>query len=245
MAMNVKKSQEMQVYEKRKRVQHMFSFIASRYDLLNHLLSFNIDRLWRKKAACRVRGKRILDLATGTGDMAIEIAKRDKNFHIIGLDISGEMLTLAQKKVRDARLENQIELVRASMEHLPFRSSFFDSVVVAFGLRNAQDRIRALFEMFRVLRKEGTAVILEFSHPAVPVFKDVYLYYTQCILPLIGKVISGHRNAYLYLPTSIAAFPNREYLKHAMRAVGFGNVYCKLLTLGIVALHTGKKNCKV
>ncbi|MCD6130088.1 MAG: bifunctional demethylmenaquinone methyltransferase/2-methoxy-6-polyprenyl-1,4-benzoquinol methylase UbiE [Deltaproteobacteria bacterium] len=219
----------------------MFSSIAYRYDLLNHLLSFNIDRLWRKKTAHQVRGKRILDLAAGTGDMAIEIARRDKNLHIIGLDISGEMLTLAQKKVRDAQLENQIEFVQASMEYLPFRSSFFDSAVIAFGLRNAQDRVRALFEMLRVLRKKGMAIILEFSHPTIPIFRDVYFYYSQYILPLIGKAISGHKNAYLYLPTSITAFPDGEHLKQTMKAVGFEDVYYKLLTFGIVALHTGKK----
>ncbi|MEA1995691.1 MAG: bifunctional demethylmenaquinone methyltransferase/2-methoxy-6-polyprenyl-1,4-benzoquinol methylase UbiE [Campylobacterota bacterium] len=231
----------MQADEKRKKVQHMFSSIAYRYDLLNHLLSFNIDKLWRKKAAHQVRGKRILDLAAGTGDMAIEIARRDRNFHIIGLDISGEMLNVAQKKARDAQLENQIKFVQASMEHLPFRSSSFDSTVIAFGLRNAQDRVRTLFEMLRVLRKKGTATILEFSHPTIPMFRDVYFYYTQYILPLIGKAISRHKNAYLYLPTSIAAFPNQEYLKQTMKAVGFEDVYCKLLTFGIVALHTGKK----
>jgi len=231
----------MQADEKRKKVQHMFSSIAYRYDLLNHLLSFNIDKLWRKKAAHQVRGKRILDLAAGTGDMAIEIARRDRNFHIIGLDISGEMLNVAQKKARDAQLENQIKFVQASMEHLPFRSSSFDSAVIAFGLRNAQDRVRTLFEMLRVLRKKGMAIILEFSHPTIPIFRDVYFYYTQYILPLIGKAISRHKNAYLYLPTSIAAFPNQEYLKQTMKAVGFEDVYCKLLTFGIVALHTGKK----
>lgn len=231
----------MQADEKRKKVQHMFSSIAYRYDLLNHLLSFNIDKLWRKKAAHQVRGKRILDLAAGTGDMAIEIARRDRNFHIIGLDISGEMLNVAQKKARDAQLENQIKFVQASMEHLPFRSSSFDSAVIAFGLRNAQDRVCTLFEMLRVLRKKGTAIILEFSHPTIPIFRDVYFYYTQYILPLIGKAISRHKNAYLYLPTSIAAFPNQEYLKQTMKAVGFEDVYCKLLTFGIVALHTGKK----
>ena len=231
----------MQADEKRKKVQHMFSSIADRYDLLNHLLSLNIDKLWRKKAAHQMRGKRMLDLAAGTGDMAIEIARGDRNFHIIGLDISGEMLKLAQKKVRDAQLENQIKFVQASMEHLPFRSSSFDSAVIAFGLRNAQDRIRTLFEMLRVLRKKGMAIILEFSHPTIPIFRDVYFYYTQYILPLIGKAISRHKNAYLYLPTSIAAFPNQEYLKQTMKAVGFEDVYCKLLTFGIVALHTGKK----
>ncbi len=231
----------MQTDEKRKKIQHMFSAIAYKYDLLNHLLSFNIDKLWRKKTIYQLKGKHILDLAAGTGDIAIEIAKKNKNSHIIGLDISEGMLSLAQKKVRNNKLEKQIEFVQASMEYLPFRLSSFDSVVVAFGLRNAQDRIRTLFEMLRILRDKGIAVILEFSHPTVPLFKDIYLCYTQYILPLIGKTISRHKNAYLYLPTSISAFPNKERLKQAMEAVGFKNVYCKLLTLGIVALHTGKK----
>ena len=225
-------------------VERMFSAIAPRYDFLNWLLSAGRDRVWRREAvrAAVLPGQgRLLDVCTGTADLALEAARQFPGAQVLGVDFSRPMITLGRAKVERARLADQIRLEVAPAEALPFPDESFDAVTVAFGLRNIPDRERGLREMGRVLKAGGCAVVLEFTTPPGRLFRAVYLWYFHRVLPRIGGLISGHPSAYAYLPASVTDFPSPEDLSALMHRSGFSEVSYRLLTLGIAAIHVGRK----
>ncbi len=225
-------------------VERMFSAIAPRYDFLNRLLSAGRDRSWRREA---IRATvlppegQLLDICTGTADMALEAARQFPEAHIVGVDFSRPMISLGLAKVERANLTSRISLQVAPAEALPFPDQSFDAATVAFGLRNVPDRLRGLREMHRVLRPGGRAVILEFTTPPSPLFRRLYLWYFHRVLPWVGGLISGHPSAYSYLPASVSEFPDPQGLSSWMRDAGFSEVLYRLLTGGIVAIHIGRK----
>jgi len=233
-----------EISRRRTAVERMFSAIAPRYDLLNRLLSAGRDRAWRRaavRAAALPAGGRLLDVCTGTGDVALEAARRDPAARITGVDVSVPMLRLGTAKALRAGWGRRIGLAVAPAEALPFADATFDAATVAFGLRNVADRRGGLAEMHRVLRPGGRAVILEFTTPPGRLFRAVYLCYFHRVLPAIGGLISGNRSAYDYLPASVAEFPEPAGLSAWMREAGFHDVSYRLLTGGIVAIHVGTR----
>ena len=228
---------------KKEKVQEMFNGIAPKYDLLNHLLSLGIDKAWRRKAMRELeRGAkdRVLDVACGTGDFSIE-ALRHGVRQVVGVDISENMLAVAQEKARDKGLEEQLEFLYGDSEQLTFPDENFDAVTVAFGVRNFEHLERGLREMCRVLRPGGRVVILEFSTPDRFPMKQLYRFYFKHILPRVGGLVSGDRGAYEYLPASVFAFPQGDRFLDIMRACGFRDVRRRPLTFGIATLYTGEK----
>ncbi|MEK9628422.1 MAG: bifunctional demethylmenaquinone methyltransferase/2-methoxy-6-polyprenyl-1,4-benzoquinol methylase UbiE [Nitrospinota bacterium] len=227
-------------------IQAMFDAVAPRYDLLNRLLSAGFDRYWRKVAVSEfgpVGNKSFLDVATGTADIALEIGKRDpKPSQIIGMDFSLSMLRLGNKKISNQKLFNGIKLIPGSAENIPLKDHTFDGTITAFGVRNFADAKQGLREMHRILKPNGKIVVLEFSFPANGVLQWLYRFYFEKILPLTGRIISGHKNAYSYLPASVANFPQGEAFKNMLEDSGFNEVTSRPLTLGIVSLYTGRKN---
>jgi len=227
-------------------VREMFSRIAPRYDLLNHLLSFQLDRAWRARAVRRLRarlsgpGLRIVDLCCGSGDLTLALAAAAHPAAlVIGGDFARPMLAEARRKI--GRRGAAVELIEADALGLPFRDGSVDVVTIAFGLRNLADYGRGLAEMLRVLRPGGLALLLEFSKPPNPLFARLYGFYAGRILPAVGGWISGCREAYAYLPASVNRFPGAAELAELMRRVGFAEVCFERLSGGIVALHTGLK----
>ena len=221
----------------------MFDNISARYDLLNHLLSFGIDRSWRKKAINQLKPyhpKSILDIATGTGDFAIEALKLNPD-RVIGIDISKGMIEQGRQKMIRKKLNERIDLQHGDSENLSFEDNKFDAVIVAFGVRNFEQLDRGLSEMYRVLAKNGTAVILEFSRPASFPFKQIYNLYFRNLLPLVGRVISRDHSAYTYLPESVQAFPEGNGFLQILSESGFINTRCIPLTFGISSIYIGKK----
>ncbi len=225
-------------------IERMFSAIAPRYDLLNRLLSAGRDRVWRReaiRATALDRDGRLLDVCTGTGDMALEAARQFPDAQIVGVDFSRPMIALGEAKVANARLTDRIQLQAAPAEALPFPDESFDAATVAFGLRNLPDRQRGLHEMYRVVKSGGCAVVLEFTTPTNPLVRHAYLWYFHRVLPWIGRLVSRHPSAYSYLPASVAHFPSPEGLAVWIRDAGFAEVSFRLLTGGIVAIHVGRK----
>jgi demethylmenaquinone methyltransferase/2-methoxy-6-polyprenyl-1,4-benzoquinol methylase len=218
-------------------VRGMFARVARRYDLANHLLSFNIDRLWRARTVRRVRpilnrpGTRVLDICCGTGDLTLALA-RQCGAPVFGSDFCHPMLVAARGK-------GAADLFEADALGLPLRDASLDLVTVAFGFRNLANYRAGLAEMRRVLRPAGMAAILEFSEPPNPVFAALYHFYSRRILPLIGGVLSGSRDAYTYLPESVRKFPPPEELAEEMRRAGFSEVRYERFTGGIATLHLG------
>ena len=233
------------VAERRAAIERMFSAIAPRYDVLNRLLSAGRDRVWRREAiratALPSRGW-LLDVCTGTADMALEAARQVPAAEIAGVDFSAPMIDLGRKKAIGARVTDRVHLCVAPAEALPFRDQAFDAVTVAFGLRNVPDRGQALREMHRTLKPGGRAAILEFTTPPGRLFRGIYLWYFHRVLPVVGGFVSGHRAAYAYLPASVADFPTPRELAGWMEQVGFRTVMYRLLTGGIVAIHVGVKS---
>jgi len=225
-------------------IERMFSAIAPRYDFLNRLLSAGYDRTWRRQAVAATALPRegiLLDVCTGTADLALEAARQFPDARIVGVDFSRPMIALGAAKIGGARLTDRVRLEVAQAEALPFADGSFDAVTVAFGLRNLPDRLRGLREMCRVLRPGGRAVILEFTTPPGALLRRAYLWYFHRVLPRIGRLVSGHPLAYSYLPASVADFPSPEGLAGWMRDVGLHDVSYRLLTGGIVAIHVGVK----
>ena len=225
-------------------IRQMFDEIAPRYDLLNRLLSFGVDRRWRRVAvrqlAIPAQG-RVLDVATGTGDVALEIARQTApSVRIVGADFTQGMLVLGRAKVATSAYRGRIELVNAPCESLPHPDSTFDGVTIAFGIRNVVDRERGLREMTRVLKPGGRVVILEFATPRSRLFRSVYLCYFHCLLPRLGGLLS-RRSAYQYLPESVQEFPDRETFLAMMAAAGLTALRCIDLTGGIAAVYVGEK----
>ncbi|NPA25552.1 MAG: bifunctional demethylmenaquinone methyltransferase/2-methoxy-6-polyprenyl-1,4-benzoquinol methylase UbiE [Deltaproteobacteria bacterium] len=228
--------------EKRARaVREMFCSIAPRYDFLNHLLSLGIDRSWRRtmiRMAWHPEMKDILDVACGTGDVCLEIRKRSPAARIVGLDFSPGMLKLAAEK--NAACGAGLELVEGSAEELPFAAGSFDLVTIAFGIRNVIDRKKALREFFRVLRPGGRVAVLEFSRPRLAWFRALYDFYFFRILPLVGGIFAK-REAYRYLPDSVARFPEPEEFSTWLEEAGFRKCRWHSLTFGIATLYLGEK----
>jgi demethylmenaquinone methyltransferase/2-methoxy-6-polyprenyl-1,4-benzoquinol methylase len=225
-------------------IRQMFSAIAPKYDLLNRMLSLGVDRRWRRSAVSRLRcgnGGMILDIATGTGDMALAAAAvTDGSVRIIGVDFCGEMVEIAATKITASVHRERVGLCIASCEALPFSNNTFDSVTIAFGIRNVVDRVLGLREILRVLRPGGKLVVLEFSTPRSRLFNTVYRFYFSRILPAIGGLFSDP-GAYRYLPDSVSTFPDGERFAEMMTRAGFVNIGRSELTLGIVTEYRGEK----
>ncbi len=228
---------------KKEQVARMFDSISGNYDFLNHFLSLGIDIRWRKKAIKLLapgKPKLILDVATGTGDFAVEALKLNP-VKVIGIDISEGMLEVGRKKMKDRGYDSRIELISGDSENLPFEENKFDAVIVAFGVRNFENLEKGLAEMHRVLKPGGRMVVLEFSRPRMFPFKQLYNFYFNFILPKIGKLISKDPAAYTYLPESVQAFPDGEIFNGILSRIGFKDTLCKPLTFGISSLYTGIK----
>ena len=229
---------------KKKQVEEMFDKIAFRYDFLNHFLSAGIDIRWRKKAIKQLKElnpKIVLDVATGTGDVAILTYKMLKTEKIIGIDISDGMLEIGQKKIMKLGLQNHIELLKGDSETISFGDNTFDAVTVAFGVRNFENLEKGLQEILRVLRPCGKLVILEFSRPAQPVIKNVYNFYLNVIARKVGTIISKNKDAYQYLNNSVQKFPERKIFINILNQLGYRNTLYKTLSLGICSIYCGEK----
>lgn len=224
-------------------ITEMFDSIAPSYDFLNHFLSMGIDILWRKKAIRMLRlenPERIIDIATGTGDFAIEAMKINPK-EVIGLDISPGMLEVGRDKIRKKNLQDKIRMDLGESENLPYPDNYSDGITVGFGARNFENLEKGLEEIHRVLKKGGRAVILEPSFPRSFPMKQLFRFYFQYILPLLGRLFSKDSHAYTYLPESVAAFPEGEAFLKICRNAGFKKVEWHPLTFGICALYLLEK----
>jgi demethylmenaquinone methyltransferase / 2-methoxy-6-polyprenyl-1,4-benzoquinol methylase len=222
----------------------MFDSIAWRYDFLNHLLSFGIDRYWRRKAVGKIsescKNPGIIDVATGTGDLAIEAMKLNP-VKITGIDISENMLEIGRQKIKARNLEDIIEFIKCDSENICFEDNTFDAAMVAFGVRNFRDPLKGLSEMRRVVRNGGIVVVLEFSKPDGFIFKHVYNFYFRYSLPFIGALFSRRREAYKYLNESVMNFVDKEKFIQMMRESGLYEIKQTRLTRGIASIYTGVK----
>jgi demethylmenaquinone methyltransferase/2-methoxy-6-polyprenyl-1,4-benzoquinol methylase len=228
---------------KKDQVEEMFNNISPRYDLLNHLLSANIDKLWRRNTIKKLlpyKPKLILDVATGTGDFAIEATKIEGS-SVVGIDISVGMLEVGLQKIRKKKLTDKIELLKADSENLPFDNNKFDAVIVGFGVRNFENLKKGLTEINRVLKPGGVFYVLEFSKPDSSPFKQLYQFYFTRILPLIGRMVSKSSNAYTYLPESVREFPDGDKFLTILAEVGFTKNKCFKQTFGIASIYEAHK----
>lgn len=228
---------------KKEQVTKMFDTISKNYDGLNRVISFGIDIKWRKRVVSIVsqnKPSKILDIATGTGDLAINMATTGAK-EIIGLDISPGMLEVGKKKIEDKKLGNIIKMVVGDSENLPFDDNTFDAITVAFGVRNFEDLQKGLKEIYRVLKPGGTFVVLETSVPTRTPFKQGYTFYTKYILPAIGKLFSKDRSAYAYLSESAAAFPHGEQFNNILDKIGFIGIENKPQTFGVASIYIATK----
>ncbi len=226
------------------RIAGMFDAIAPRYDLLNRVLSAGIDRRWRARAidALRLTGREtLLDVCTGTADVALEARRGVRAARVIGVDFAGAMLSLGLRKVRAAGEAGRIVLVRGDAMRLPVPDDSTDAATVAFGIRNVQRPEVACAEMARALRSGGRLAILEFGVPRLPGLSTLYLWYFKHLLPLVGRFVSGHGGAYSYLPASVGTFPPPHEFMKILRQAGFDDVQAVPLTFGIVYLYTARK----
>jgi demethylmenaquinone methyltransferase/2-methoxy-6-polyprenyl-1,4-benzoquinol methylase len=233
--------------DKKAAVESMFDSIAWRYDFLNHFLSFNFDRIWRRKAIKIISrsyiSPEILDVATGTGDLAIAAMKLNPSA-IKGIDISQKMLEIGRLKIEKLRLNEKIELINGDSENIPFGDNVFDVTMVAFGVRNFADPVKGLTEMYRVTRTGGMIMVLEFSKPSGFPFKPLYNFYFKNILPLFGRFFSNDRAAYRYLPDSVMKFPDNEEFLRLLGNAGFSDTHQEKLTGGVASIYTGFRKVK-
>jgi demethylmenaquinone methyltransferase/2-methoxy-6-polyprenyl-1,4-benzoquinol methylase len=227
-------------------IRNLFNNIAPTYDLLNHLLSMGRDFYWRKKSVQELKGFEgwILDMATGTGDVAIEIIHQNGDHRkVFGLDFSEPMIKRAQRKVLGKGLSQKIALSLGDALSLPFRNNTFHASIVAFGLRNMMEKEQALSEIVRVIKKGGKVIILEFTFPNKGLMRKIYPIYFQRVLPRVGGFVSGDQGAYAYLPESVSHFASVENYEEIMRKVGLENVSSQSLTNGVVSIVSGIKKC--
>ena len=225
-------------------VERMFDNIAPAYDQLNHTLSWGIDKSWRKKAIQWLKPfnpQRMMDVATGTGDFAIQACRVLNPKELIGTDISEGMMNVGRQKVKEAGLESRISFAKEDCTALSFPDNRFDAITVAFGVRNFEDLDKGLKEMHRVLSDNGKLVILELSEPEWFPMKQLYALYSKVVIPTLGKLLSKDRSAYTYLPQSIKAFPQGEVMREIILKAGFSEARFKRLTLGICTLYTATK----
>ncbi|GAB1307764.1 bifunctional demethylmenaquinone methyltransferase/2-methoxy-6-polyprenyl-1,4-benzoquinol methylase UbiE [Urechidicola sp. KH5] len=229
---------------KKEQVAQMFDNISENYDGLNRMISFGIDVKWRKKVVKLVReseANNVLDIATGTGDLAINFAKNTNAAKIIGLDISAGMLAVGKEKIAKEGLDERIEMVVGDSENLPFEDSSFDAITVSFGVRNFETLEKGLSEILRVLKPNGLFIILETSVPTKPPFKQFYHFHCNNVLPLLGKLFSKEQSAYSYLSESAAHFPHGEALNNILRKIGFKEVQNNPQTFGVATIYTATK----
>lgn len=222
----------------------MFDNIAPKYDFLNQLLSMGVHKGWRRKAVkilLPLHPKTLLDVATGTGDFAIEANKRLNPDKIIGVDISEGMMKFGRVKLKEKKLDHKIELQHGDSENLPFADNTFDAITVGFGVRNFENLEKGMAGMFRVLKPGGKLVILEFSRPRKFPIKQLYNFYFNRVTPMIGKIFSKDNRAYKYLPESVNAFPDGEKFIEIMKKTGFSSPTWQPLTFGIASIYTGVK----
>lgn len=228
---------------KKEQVAQMFDTISGNYDNLNRVISFGIDIKWRKKVLKIVsdaKPKIILDIATGTGDLAILMAQTNAQ-KIIGLDISAGMLEVGKKKIEERKLSNVIEMVLGDSENMPFEDNYFDAITVGFGVRNFENLEKGFSEILRVLKPNGVFVILETSVPDKTPYKQGYKFYTKNILPIIGKLFSKDNSAYGYLSESAAVFPYGEALNNILQKIGFIDVVAMPQTFGVATIYSASK----
>jgi len=228
---------------KKEEVAQMFNNIAANYDFLNHFLSLGIDHLWRKRAVKELKAvqpKRILDIATGTGDFAIANLKLQPN-QVVGLDISEGMLEVGRQKMKKKGVDNIVSMILGDSEDLPFEDNYFDGLTVGFGVRNFENLEKGLGEMLRVIRPGGKAVILEFSKPKVFPVKQAFGLYSKYFIPFFGKRISKDEKAYAYLPESVAAFPEGKDFEAVLAKVGYKQINSIPVSGGIATIYTGIK----
>lgn len=230
---------------KTEKIRTLFNSIAKDYDKLNHILSLGVDRTWRKRAIKYIaenKPQQILDIACGTGDFSLEIARRSHpDTMITGLDLSEGMLEVMDCKVAEAGLSERIHTQQGNSEAMDFEDNSFDRVTIAFGIRNFENRETALIEILRILKPGGRLVILELSVPSSPGLRWCYNLYFTKILPRIGGAVSGDKAAYRYLPASVIQFPGKEEWMATMRSCGYGKVTHKSFTFGICRMYTGEK----
>jgi demethylmenaquinone methyltransferase/2-methoxy-6-polyprenyl-1,4-benzoquinol methylase len=228
------------------RIAGMFDVIAARYDFLNHLLSAGVDRYWRRRAIASLGlkgGERVLDLCTGTADVALTAASvSPPPSRVLGVDFSGAMLQVGMGKVRAARRGNRVELIRGDATRIPLADASVDAVTIAFGIRNVENVEAACEEMRRVVRPGGRLAILEFAVPTLPGIRTLYLWYFRHVLPIIGRLFSRHQGAYGYLPASVGAFATPAEFVTILRSHGFADVTAVQLTFGIVFLYTARRD---
>jgi demethylmenaquinone methyltransferase/2-methoxy-6-polyprenyl-1,4-benzoquinol methylase len=228
---------------KKGQVEEMFDSISHRYDLLNHLLSVNIDKLWRKKAIKLLaphHPKKILDIATGTADFALAATRLNPK-RITGIDLSEGMLKIGRQKIEKRGLSGSIELLKADSEALPFDDATFDAAVVGFGVRNFENLEKGLSEIFRVLKPDGVFIVLEFSRPRKAFFKQLYFFYFNNILPMLGRLVSKDSSAYTYLPESVREFPDGGAFVSILGKTGFLNCSWHPQTFGIASIYKAQK----
>ncbi len=222
----------------------MFNSIAAKYDFLNHFLSLGIDKLWRRrlvKQLAKSNPRQVLDIATGTGDLAIQLANHHQLVNITGVDISENMLNIGRGKIWKRKLEERIKLKQANSMNLPFADGEFDAAMVAFGVRNFEDLSKGITEIHRVLKNGGSLYVLEFSMPSRFPMRNLYRFYFRKVLPFVGGIVSGSKSAYTYLPESVFAFPEKEKFVEIMANAGFKNCNYKRLTFGVASIYVGSK----
>jgi demethylmenaquinone methyltransferase / 2-methoxy-6-polyprenyl-1,4-benzoquinol methylase len=228
---------------KKEEVAQMFNNISKRYDFLNHFLSLGIDHIWRKKAIRLLKPlapKKVLDIATGTGDFAIASLKLNPS-QVVGLDISEGMLEVGRKKMTKKGVEKIITMQLGDSECIPYDDNYFDALTVGFGVRNFENLEKGLGDMLRVVRKDGMLIILEFSKPKKFPVKQGFTFYSKYFIPFFGKRISKDQNAYAYLPESVAAFPEGQEFVSIMEKVGYKNVKSQMVSGGIATIYSGTK----
>lgn len=229
---------------KTEQVKEMFDSIAPAYDFMNRAMTFGIDKCWRAKAVKMIKAyapKSILDVATGTGDLAIKLARDLCPQHITGIDLSEGMISIGRKKVADAKLNDSIDFVVGDCLNLPFQDNTFDCITVAYGVRNFEHLYKGYCEMHRVLKPNGVLCVIELSTPTSPIIKPLYRFYTRYIIPFVGRLISKDVRAYSYLPESIAAVPQGDEMLHLMREAGFNNCHFHRLTFGTCTIYMAIK----
>ena len=235
---------ELKVDKSPARIARMFDAIAPRYDLLNHLLSAGLDRRWRARAISELglgADARVLDLCTGTADLAIAAVEQSRGVSVVGVDFAGEMLRLADDKLRARGLTAAIRLVRGDATKIPLASASCDAATIGFGIRNVIDPPRALGEIARVLRPGGRLAILEFGQPRIPGIRTFYSWYFRYLLPLVGRLVSRHQSAYSYLPASVGTFPSAAEFSRIIADTGFSQVRTVSLSFGIVYLYVAER----